>query len=90
MRPIYSGAHACGTAVTVLLQPGDNWMMHVAAEQLRPGDLVVAACTSDSTAGFFGVLLATSFLGRGGVGLVIVGCVGVVQVLTAMSFPVWS
>jgi 4-hydroxy-4-methyl-2-oxoglutarate aldolase len=46
MRPIYAGAHACGTAVTVLLQPGDNWMMHVAAEQIQPGDVVVAACTS--------------------------------------------
>jgi 4-hydroxy-4-methyl-2-oxoglutarate aldolase len=61
MRPIYTGAQLCGTAVTVLLQPGDNWMMHVAAEQIQPGDVVVAACTADSTDGFFGDLLATSF-----------------------------
>src|SRR5262245_3844578 len=54
MRPIYPGAHLCGPAVTVLLQPGDNWMLHVAAEQLKDGDVVVAACTSDSDDGFFG------------------------------------
>ena len=68
MRPIYAGAHACGTAVTVLLQPGDNWMMHVAAEQLQPGDVVVAACTAENTDGFFGDLLATSFRARGAQG----------------------
>jgi 4-hydroxy-4-methyl-2-oxoglutarate aldolase len=90
MRPVYPGARICGTAVTVFAHPGDNWMLHVVAEMIRPGDVVVVALSADNTDGMFGELLATSYRARGAKGLVIeAGCRDVAE-LQAMSFPVWS
>lgn len=90
IRPAYTGAKLCGPAVTVLLQPGDNWMFHVAAEQVQEGDVIVAGCTTESEDGFFGELLATSLTARGCKGLVIDGGVRDVADLEKMDFPVFS
>jgi 4-hydroxy-4-methyl-2-oxoglutarate aldolase len=90
MRPLWRGARIAGSAVTALCHPGDNWMIHVAVEVLRPGDVLVVACSSESTDGAFGELLATSLKARGAKGVVLdMGCRDAHEI-TEMRFPLWS
>ena len=90
MRPLWRGARIAGSAVTALCHPGDNWMIHVAAEVIKPGDVLVVACSSENSDGAFGELLATSLKARGAKGVILdLGCRDAAEI-TEMKFPVWS
>ncbi len=90
LKPVYEGVRIAGSAITVLLQPGDNWMLHVAMELAQEGDIIIASCTTENTDGFFGDLLATSAIVQGVKGLIIEGGVRDTRDLKEMNFPVWS